>query len=85
MQHGQETSNGSRFVMSGGAEGTAVDVLPSNASRRVQAAGTVHHIAFRAPDGETQAMWRLELLEAVVPLLRLGQVFGRGRPGEAVG
>jgi glyoxalase family protein len=57
--------------MSGAAEGTAVDVLPSNASRGVQAAGTVHHIAFRAPDGETQAKWRLELLEAGVQVTEI--------------
>jgi glyoxalase family protein len=24
----------------------------------------VHHVAFRAPDGETQARWRTELVEA---------------------
>jgi glyoxalase family protein len=57
--------------MSGGAEGTAVDVRPSNVSRGVQAAGTVHHIAFRAPDGETQAKWRLELIEAGVQVTEI--------------
>ncbi|RZU11215.1 glyoxalase family protein [Kribbella rubisoli] len=71
MQHGQDTKDGTRFVMSGAAEGTAVDVRPSNENRGVQAAGTVHHIAFRAPDGETQAKWRLELIEAGVQVTEI--------------
>jgi glyoxalase family protein len=71
MQHGKDTSDGSRFVMSGAAEGTAVDVRSSNGSRGLQAAGTVHHIAFRAPDGETQARWRLQLLEAGVQVTEI--------------
>jgi glyoxalase family protein len=71
MQHGKDTADGTRFVMSGGAEGTAVDVRPSKENRGVQAAGTVHHIAFRAPDGETQAKWRLELLEAGVQVTEI--------------
>ncbi|MFI7065824.1 ring-cleaving dioxygenase [Kribbella sp. NPDC050124] len=71
MQHGQDTADGSRFVMSGGTEGTAVDVQPRNISRGLQAAGTVHHIAFRAPDSETQAKWRLELLEAGVQVTEI--------------
>jgi glyoxalase family protein len=64
MQFGHNTSDRTRFVMSGDQDGTAVDVLPSKASRGLQAAGTVHHIAFRAPDRATQASWRLELIEA---------------------
>ncbi|TDD15617.1 ring-cleaving dioxygenase [Kribbella turkmenica] len=66
MRHGADSPDGSRFVMSGGAEGTAVDVRPSNASRGLQAAGTVHHIAFRAPDHETQVKWREQLIESGV-------------------
>ncbi|WP_350275856.1 ring-cleaving dioxygenase [Kribbella sp. HUAS MG21] len=71
MSHGQDTSDGSRFVMSGSAEGTAVDVKASRSSRGLQAAGTVHHIAFRAPDGETQAKWREELMDAGVPVTEI--------------
>lgn len=66
MAYGHNTSGRTRLVMSGGQDGTTVDVLPSKDSRGLQAAGTVHHIAFRAPDHETQARWRLELLEAGV-------------------
>ncbi|NEA31722.1 ring-cleaving dioxygenase [Streptomyces sp. SID13031] len=64
MEYGHNTADRTRLVMAGGQDGTAVDVLPSKDSRGLQAAGTVHHIAFRAPDQETQARWRLELLEA---------------------
>jgi glyoxalase family protein len=64
MEYGHNTSDRTRLVMGGGQQGTAVDVLPSKESRGFQAAGTVHHIAFRAPDRETQAQWRLQLLEA---------------------
>jgi glyoxalase family protein len=64
MSYGHNTADRTRLVMSGGQPGTAVDVLPSKESRGLQAAGTVHHIAFRAPDQETQARWRLELIEA---------------------
>ncbi|MEV6283796.1 ring-cleaving dioxygenase [Kribbella sp. NPDC051770] len=71
MQHGRDSAEGSRFVMSGGAEGTAVDVVPSDASRGLQAAGTVHHIAFRAPDRETQTKWRQELIEAGVQVTEI--------------
>lgn len=71
MRPGQDSSDAARFVMAGGADGTAVDVLPSRASRGLQAAGTVHHIAFRAPDRETQARWRLELLDAGVQVTEI--------------
>jgi glyoxalase family protein len=71
MQHGEDTTDGARFVMSGGAAGTAVDVRSSKESRGLQAAGTVHHIAFRAPDRETQSKWRLELLEAGVQVTEI--------------
>jgi glyoxalase family protein len=75
MEFGHNTTDRTRFLMSGqegGTEdGTAVDVLPSKASRGLQAAGTVHHIAFRAPDGETQARWRLELIDAGIQVTEI--------------
>ncbi|WUJ69444.1 ring-cleaving dioxygenase [Kribbella soli] len=71
MQYGHNTSDRTRFVMSREESGTAVDVLPSKASRGLQAAGTVHHIAFRAPDGQTQARWRLELIEAGIQVTEI--------------
>ncbi|WP_129114582.1 ring-cleaving dioxygenase [Halegenticoccus tardaugens] len=43
---------------------TVVDlVVDSDASRGVAGAGTVHHVAFRAPDDETQLAWREQLTD----------------------
>jgi glyoxalase family protein len=47
--------------MSGGPSGALVDVLSGVRDRGLQAGGTVHHVAFRAPDLETMAGWQQEL------------------------
>ncbi|WP_336002624.1 ring-cleaving dioxygenase [Halorientalis halophila] len=50
---------------SGGDRATVVDVLDRpDAKRGQQGAGTVHHVAVRAPDAETQGEWRDSLLDA---------------------
>ena len=59
-----EDRDRARFAMAGGGPGAVVDVAADGRPRGLQAGGTVHHIAFRAPDGETQARWRQELVEA---------------------
>jgi len=68
-----ETRDRARFTMGGDASGTLVDVAADTSGRRgLQAGGTVHHVAFRAPDGATQQRWRQELLDAgfqVTPVL----------------
>jgi glyoxalase family protein len=66
MQLGGETDSRARFGMAEGGAGAVVDVAAHAGPRGLQAGGTVHHIAFRAPDGETQARWRQELLDAGV-------------------
>ncbi|MBE2999429.1 ring-cleaving dioxygenase [Nocardiopsis sp. HNM0947] len=44
--------------------GTIVDVLARpSAERGLVAAGTVHHVAYRAPDGHAQEAWRQTLAE----------------------
>jgi glyoxalase family protein len=53
-----------RFAMAGGGAGAVIDVAADSGPRGLQAGGTVHHIAFRAPDQATQARWREELVEA---------------------
>lgn len=62
-----------RFDMGREEAGAVVDVAASTDGQRgLQAGGTVHHIAFRAPDGETQERWRQQLVEAglkVTPIL----------------
>jgi glyoxalase family protein len=54
-----------RFTMPGGLPGASLDVAAStDGTLGRQAAGTVHHIAFRAPDQATQEQWRQELVDA---------------------
>ncbi|MEJ2864455.1 ring-cleaving dioxygenase [Actinomycetospora flava] len=54
-----------RFAMGRDRPGTVVDVAATtDAERGLQAGGTVHHIAFRAPDRETQERWRQQLVDA---------------------
>jgi glyoxalase family protein len=62
----------SRFAMAR-EPGAVLDVAAAtDAPEGLQAGGTVHHIAFRAPDGETQERWRTQLVDAgleVTPIL----------------
>jgi glyoxalase family protein len=64
MRAAAEDGDRLRFAMGDGGAGTVVDVAADARARGLQAAGTVHHIAFRAPDGATQLRWREELVEA---------------------
>jgi glyoxalase family protein len=50
-----------RFRAGAGGPGSVVDLL-TEARPGVEAAGTVHHVAFRTPDDERQAAWRQELV-----------------------
>lgn len=59
-----EDGDRARFAMADGGAGAVVDVAADARPRGLQAGGTVHHIAFRAPDQETQARWRTELVDA---------------------
>lgn len=57
-----QESNRFRFVAGGGGPGAYVDVLVApEQPRGLVAAGTVHHVAWRAPDEQTQSTWREEL------------------------
>jgi glyoxalase family protein len=58
---GQE-SDRTRFGMSA-SSGALVDVVSGVADPGLQAAGTVHHIAFRAPDLATMTVWQHQLLD----------------------
>jgi glyoxalase family protein len=57
-----EGSDRARFGMADGVSGALVDVAAGVRDRGLQAGGTVHHVAFRAPDLETMTAWRQELL-----------------------
>jgi glyoxalase family protein len=60
-----ESGTGARFTTAGDTPAGTVDVVADPArDRGLQAGGTVHHVAFRAPDARTQARWRTELGEA---------------------
>jgi glyoxalase family protein len=59
-----EEEDRARFAMAQGGAGALVDVAADRRAPGLQAGGTVHHIAFRAPDQQTQARWRQELVEA---------------------
>lgn len=60
-----ESADRARFrtAAAGDGVGTIVDVLARPAAERGHvAAGTVHHVAYRAPDGPVQASWREDLI-----------------------
>jgi glyoxalase family protein len=57
-----------RFGMAGGGAGAVVDVAAGAAQRGWQAGGTVHHVAFRAPDLATMTTWQHALLDRGVPV-----------------
>jgi len=57
-----------RFSMSDGAAGSLVDVSAVRADPGRQAGGTVHHVAFRAPDVATITRWRQELAGVGLPV-----------------
>lgn len=59
----RQEGNRLRFAAGDGAAGALVDVLVDrDAPHGLVAGGTVHHVAWRAPDGGTQLRWREELV-----------------------
>ncbi|MBE1500451.1 glyoxalase family protein [Amycolatopsis lexingtonensis] len=64
LSFASQDSNRLRFAAGEGGPGALVDVLVTpDAPRGLVAAGTVHHVAWRAPDEETQKTWREELVD----------------------
>ncbi|PPK97935.1 glyoxalase family protein [Kineococcus xinjiangensis] len=60
-----EDGGRARFAMGDGGSGALVDVHgTTSAERGLQAGGTVHHVAFRAPDETALARWRQGLVDA---------------------
>lgn len=63
LTHVADHGNRSRFVAGDGGPGAFVDVLITpDAQPGLVAGGTVHHVAWRTPDDETQKAWREELV-----------------------
>ncbi|HEY1948801.1 MAG TPA: ring-cleaving dioxygenase [Bryobacteraceae bacterium] len=59
-----EAGNRFRFEVGEGGDGTRVDVLALPTGRHGSvAAGTVHHVAFRVADDESQLEWRKDLIQ----------------------
>lgn len=59
-----ESADRMRFSAGPGGAGHIVDVIADpTADAGLSAGGTVHHIAFRAPDSETQLLWRSQLID----------------------
>ena len=66
MAPGAEDGDRARFTMAGGAPGALLDLSAERTDRGLQAGGTVHHVAFRAPDLATMTRWQGELMAAGV-------------------
>jgi glyoxalase family protein len=66
-----EEADRSRFGMAGGSSGALVDVFAGVRDRGWQAGGTVHHVAFRAPDLATMQLWHQELISRGVSVTQI--------------
>jgi glyoxalase family protein len=67
LNFASQEQNRFRFAAGDGGPGTFVDVLVTpDAPAGLVAAGTVHHVAWRAPDEATQVAWRGELVNGGV-------------------
>jgi glyoxalase family protein len=66
-----ESAGRSRFQMATGDAGALVDLTGGASERGLQAGGTVHHIAFRAPDLATMTAWQHQLVEAGVQVTEI--------------
>ena len=62
MSVAAERGDRARFGMAAGTSGALVDVQGGVRDHGLQAGGTVHHVAFRAPDLPTMTLWRDELM-----------------------
>jgi glyoxalase family protein len=63
LERTAETADRVRYVVPGD-RATVVDLLTRESPRGRPGVGTVHHVAFRVPDAETQMAWRETLSEA---------------------
>ncbi len=66
-----EDGDRTRFGMAGGGTGALVDVRAGVNDPGLQAGGTVHHVAFRAPDLETMTLWQQELISRGVSVTQI--------------
>lgn len=71
MELAGESSGAASFEMGQGGTGASVQVRGGVQERGLQAGGTVHHVAFRAPDLVTMELWQQELLSKGVSVTQV--------------
>jgi glyoxalase family protein len=71
MQLSNESTSSAGFSMGAGASGARVQVYGGVLDRGLQAGGTVHHVAFSAPDLPTMELWQQELLSRGVQVTQI--------------
>lgn len=71
MQLAGEESSTASFEMGSGGAGASVNVMGGVSDRGLQAGGTVHHVAFRAPDLPTMELWQQELISRGVNVTQI--------------
>jgi glyoxalase family protein len=71
MSFDSDAQGAAKFQMGQGASGAQVEVLAGVQQRGLQAGGTVHHVAFSAPDLPTMELWQQELLEKGIQVTQI--------------
>lgn len=71
MSFNGESSGRANFAMADGSSGAQVEVVGGVRDRGFQAGGTVHHVAFSAPDLATMELWQQELRERGVSVTEI--------------
>lgn len=71
MSFNGESSGRANFAMADGSSGAQVEVIGGVRDRGFQAGGTVHHVAFSAPNLATMELWQQELRERGVSVTEI--------------
>ena len=71
MELAAESPDAASFDMGPGGAGASVQIVGGVQERGLQAGGTVHHVAFRAPNLATMELWQQELLSKGVSVTQV--------------
>lgn len=71
MQLSVDQAGRADFEMANGGAGAQVSVIGGVQDRGLQAGGTVHHVAFRAPNLPTMEAWQRELIDRGVQVTQI--------------
>lgn len=66
-----ESGERTRLAMAAGRSGAVLDIVADPRGRGRQSAGSVHHVALRAPDPQSQEAWRQEILASGLPVTEI--------------